>query len=234
MNALERSFEANRILRAITAKAHDAVVAFDYKDEDAARPVVEYVEQDARRLRLFWPIADSQHLAELDGAIQEGTGDAMLRIAEKISLSLAEEFDVYAHSLQMSQSAEILEGLLHPVILESSYAQFRDGYFRDAVLNGVVALFDLIRKRSGLDKDGAALVNETFSLDHPLLVFSTLDSESGQNDQKGFMEILRGAYQGIRNPKAHSLSWTDLDEHKAAQYLVFVSLLARRVDEAVA
>lgn len=57
------------------------------------------------------------------------------------------------------------------------------------------------------------------------------DSESGQNDQKGFLQIFNGAYQGIRNPKAHSLNH-DLDQNKAAQYLVFASLLIRRVEEA--
>jgi hypothetical protein len=60
---------------------------------------------------------------------------------------------------------------------------------------------------------------------------SDLDSESGQNDQKGFMQIYKGAFQGIRNPKAHSLAH-DLTEEKAAQYLIFASLLARRIEEA--
>jgi hypothetical protein len=45
------------------------------------------------------------------------------------------------------------------------------------------------------------------------------------------MQIFKGAFQGIRNPKAHSLAH-DLTEQKTAQYLVFTSLLARRLDEA--
>jgi hypothetical protein len=45
------------------------------------------------------------------------------------------------------------------------------------------------------------------------------------------MQILVGAYLGIRNPKAHSLNH-DLDPEKAAQYLIFASLLARRIYEA--
>lgn len=45
------------------------------------------------------------------------------------------------------------------------------------------------------------------------------------------MQILVGAYLGIRNPKAHSLNH-DLDPEKAAQYLIFSSLLARRIYEA--
>jgi hypothetical protein len=45
------------------------------------------------------------------------------------------------------------------------------------------------------------------------------------------MQILVGTYLGIRNPKAHSLNH-DLDAERAAQYLIFASLLARRIYEA--
>lgn len=38
------------------------------------------------------------------------------------------------------------------------------------------------------------------------------------------------SFQDVRNPKAHSLTH-DLDDRKAAQYLIFASLLARRLDE---
>lgn len=123
------------------------------------------------------------------------------------------------------------EEMLHPLILEHSYKQYQDGHYRDAVLNSIVAVFDLIRQRTGLDSDGTKLIGEAFGLERPRLIFSELKTESGCNDQKGFMQILSGAYQGIRNPKAHSLRH-DLDKTKAAQYLIFASLLARRVHEA--
>jgi hypothetical protein len=58
-----------------------------------------------------------------------------------------------------------------------------------------------------------------------------LESESGKNDQKGFMQILIGAYLGIRNPKAHSLV-NRLTKNEADQYLIFASLLAERICQA--
>jgi hypothetical protein len=61
------------------------------------------------------------------------------------------------------------------------------------------------------------------------LIVSDLSTESGRSDQKGFIQILQGAYLSVRNPKAHSLK-TDLNTESAAQYLVFASLLARRID----
>ena len=92
-------------------------------------------------------------------------------------------------------------------------------------------IFDHIRKLTKVDADGDSLIGKVFSIADPYIVLSELDTESGQNDQKGFMQIFKGAFQGIRNPKAHSLTH-DLNPQKAAQYLVFASLLARRLDEA--
>lgn len=125
-----------------------------------------------------------------------------------------------------------LENLLHPAIRKAALPLFLDGHLREAVLNSIVAVFDLIRAKTELTEDGDRLIGKAFSLDEPLLVLSDLNTDSGQNDQKGFMQIFKGAYQGIRNPKAHSLTH-DLTELKAAQYLVFASLLARRVEEAI-
>lgn len=123
------------------------------------------------------------------------------------------------------------ENLIHPIIRKSSLQLFLNGHLREAVLNSVVAVFDFIRDRTGLEDDGDRLIGKAFSLEDPFLVLTDLATESGMNDQKGFMQVFKGAYQGIRNPKAHSLEH-DLTEQKAAQYLVLASLLARRVDEA--
>lgn len=122
------------------------------------------------------------------------------------------------------------EQLLHPAICEHALPQYKNGHLRDAVLNSITAIFDLIRKRTGLTEDGNRLIGKVFSIEKPYLKLSELDSESGRNDQQGFMQIFMGVYQGIRNPKAHSLEH-DLTSINAAQYLVLASLLARRVEE---
>ena len=121
--------------------------------------------------------------------------------------------------------------LLHPAIIEHSLGQFENGYMREAVLNSIMAIYDLVRSKTGLTQDGDKLIGKAFSTSDPFLIFSDLDTESGRNDQAGFMQILKGANQGIRNIKAHSLTH-DLTPEKTAQYLVFASLLARRIDEA--
>jgi hypothetical protein len=55
------------------------------------------------------------------------------------------------------------ECLLHPVVAESSLAQYRDGHLREAVLNSVMAVFQLIKAKTNLDLDGDALATRVFS-----------------------------------------------------------------------
>lgn len=97
-------------------------------------------------------------------------------------------------------------------------------------MNAVTAVYNMIRWRTKLELDGNALATQAFGLEKGKLILSELGTESGDNDQRGFMQIYQGIYTGIRSPKAHTLHH-DLDPHKAAQYLVMMSLLARRVDE---
>jgi uncharacterized protein (TIGR02391 family) len=123
------------------------------------------------------------------------------------------------------------ESLLHPVVRDQAYAQFATGHYRDAVFNAIVAVFDSLRDRTGLAIDGAALATESFSLKQPRLAIADLTTESGRSDQLGFMQILQGAYSSVRNPKAHTLR-DETTRDVAAQYMVFASLLARRIAEA--
>ena len=123
------------------------------------------------------------------------------------------------------------DGLLHPVIRDIAMTHLESGNYRNAILDAVTGLFDMLRARTRLDLDGDNLCNAAFSPHRPILIFSNLEGESGHNDQRGFMDLFKGVYRGVRNPKAHSLAH-DLNETKAGQYLVFLSLLARRLDEA--
>ena len=136
------------------------------------------------------------------------------------------------NSRPLGRLAEIpdFDIFLHSVIINHALPQYKNGHYRDAVVNAILAIFDLIREKSELTDDGDKLIGRAFSIESPLLIFSTLENESGQSEQKGFMQILKGIYQGVRNPTAHSLS-TDIDSKSAAQYLIFFSLLAERISE---
>jgi uncharacterized protein (TIGR02391 family) len=124
------------------------------------------------------------------------------------------------------------EELLHPEIIQHAMKHFRDGDYRNAVSDGMLVLTERIRARTGLMSDGDTLVVDAFKPASPRLAFTRRRTPSEVDEHRGFFLIMQGAFAGVRNPKAHVLS-TDLDGPKAAQYLVFISLLLRRVDEAM-
>lgn len=230
---IKQYIQINQILRDIVYKAWDGLDAHMFDDESyIVGTIGSYIVRDAKKLHHLWPKnLPKEPLYALERSAQKLDRDVLFEIKDQIVPQLEELFDDY-FSKQPSEAVpgNIID-FLHPKIVESSYTQFRSGLFRDAVFNAFVAVFDLIREKTKIDRDGTDLVAEVFSLSNPKLIFSSLKNESGRNEQKGFIQILQGAYQGVRNPKAHSLE-SDLNEFKTVQYLVFASLLARRIVEA--
>lgn len=219
------------LLRDIRVKATDALSAHRGGGKDAARPINEYLKADYERLEALWKQEFSKPMpSNLGRHVHFGMANDYEDILKRDLLEVEQLADEKLRGFANKRGALGFEHLLHPTIEKSAYEQYRSGQYRDAVLNSVIAVFDLVRSRSRAQADGEQLINLVFSPKNPKLVFSELRTESGQNDQKGFLEILKGAYLGIRNPKAHTLD-NDLDATKAAQYLIFASLLARRVEE---
>jgi uncharacterized protein (TIGR02391 family) len=223
--------EVRKLIREIARKAADALDRLNAGDEKGAQPINEYLKTDYQRLEALWNKQISGRLPTYLGRhIRFGMANDYQDIISRDLPELEEALDEKLLQTTEKRGDLGFENLLHRSIVANCYQQYRNGHLRDAVLNSIVAIFDLIRTRTGLDLDGSNLVNKAFSLTDPYLVLSEIATESGQNDQKGFIQIFSGSYQGIRNPKAHTLNH-DLNEAKAAQYLVFASLLARRVEE---
>ena len=230
---IDRYIQINRALRMLVKRAYDFMDEHMYDDTSTALGTISnYIKRDIRDLARLWP--DDLPIETLDllgQALAKEDRDSFQTAVEEIIPAVEDTIDDYFSKQPVGDIRSNVLDLLHPIIIQSSYQQFRSGLYRDAVLNAVVAVFDLIRQRTNIDKDGADLAAEAFSLSRPLLAVSALDSESGRSDQKGFIQLLQGTYLGIRNPKAHSLT-SDLTEVATAQHLVLASLLARRVSEA--
>ncbi len=224
--------EVRKLLRGIHKKALDAQAAWAKDDKSSAETIKEYLRDDYRRLQSLWnERMEGSVPSSLGRHIAWGMANDYRDILYQDIPGIEETLDSYLDDATEGKGKDGFEHLLHPAVAESSLELFKSEHYREAVLNSIVAIFDLIRNRTGIDADGAALVNRAFSLSDPYLVLSEIDTDSGQNDQKGFIQMFSGSYLGIRNPKAHSLNH-DLTETKAAQYLVHASLLARRVSEA--
>lgn len=224
--------QTNRMLREIRKKARDALENLQNKNDKAAKIINEYLKADYSSLDSHWSTKfSSKELGYLGRHIHFGMEQDYKDILGRDLPEIESKADAHLSDGAKSETTIGFEYLLHPAVIESACQQYKHGHLRDAVLNSVIAVFDLIRTKTGLSDDGERLVGRALSQQDPYLVLSNLESESGINDQVGFLQIYLGAYKGIRNPKAHSLTH-DLDEIKAGQYLIFSSLLARRIDEA--
>jgi uncharacterized protein (TIGR02391 family) len=120
---------------------------------------------------------------------------------------------------------------LHPRIAAVAIELFRDGHYRNAVLDACVALVNFVKEKSRChDLDGANLMRTVFSKSNPILAFNELKDQSGSDEQEGLMHLFEGAVLALRNPRAHEL--TPDSPEAALDYIALLNLLAKRLDQA--
>lgn len=110
-----------------------------------------------------------------------------------------------------------------------------DNYFH-AVFEAAKSVAEKIRSKTGLKSDGADLVDEAFKFKNqvPYLALNSLQTDSEQSEQKGFVNLLKGIFGTFRNTTAHApkIVWK-IEEQDALDILSMVSLIHRRLDNAV-
>jgi uncharacterized protein (TIGR02391 family) len=117
-----------------------------------------------------------------------------------------------------------------PEIARAASELYKDGHYANAVEDSVKALNLLVRLRSSLEFDGVPLMQKAFSPNAPVLKFNALSDQSDRDEQLGFMNMFSGAVSGLRNPRAHK--FVKDDPERALEFIAFVSLLAKLLDEA--
>lgn len=126
---------------------------------------------------------------------------------------------------------------IHPRIAKVSKKLFLDGSYANSACDAYIEINDRVKKLFQIlrpnDKipDGDAAMKMVFSANTPLVEFCDRSTDSGNNTQKGFMEMLAGAMSALRNPKAHANITINQDD--AMRRLVFASMLMYKIDEAV-
>lgn len=123
---------------------------------------------------------------------------------------------------------------IHPEAMRFCRAELLHENYFHGVFEATKSLAQRIRDMTGLASDGAQLIDEAFSLKKPLLAFSELKTETQKAEHTGFAMLLKGCFMAIRNPLAHGpkILWDGEDD--AADYLTLISLLHRKLDEAIA
>jgi uncharacterized protein (TIGR02391 family) len=131
--------------------------------------------------------------------------------------------------------SELQRRNVHPDVLKFCQAEFLQQNYFHAVLEATKSVAEKIRQKTGLSSDGAELVDQAFGLKSgSKLAFNTLQSESEQSEHTGLMLLIKGMFGLFRNPTAHNpkISWV-MKEQDALDLLTVVSLIHRRLDEAV-
>lgn len=161
--------------------------------------------------------------------IKENILSAISRLM--VALDLLKEQIQDADATNVDRVVRAYEGLeLHTEIARAASKLFSDGHYANAVEAAVKALNGLVRLRSGLEQDGVSPMEQAFSPKSPVLKFNPLADTSDKDEQKGFMQMFCGAVSGLRNPRAHG--FINDDPERALEFIAFVSLLAKLLDQA--
>ena len=92
---------------------------------------------------------------------------------------------------------------LHPQVLKYCEVELmQDNYFH-AVFEATKGLAQRIRDMVGIQLDGAALVDQVFLTERPMLAMNSLQSPTEKSEHKGFAALLKGCFGAVRNPLAH-------------------------------
>ncbi|CAN5532140.1 TIGR02391 family protein [soil metagenome] len=110
----------------------------------------------------------------------------------------------------------------------------QQNYFH-AVLEAAKSVAEKLRDISGLDGDGAALIDAACSLSSgPIVAFNSRSTEWERSEQTGLATLLKGLFGTFRNPTAHApkVRWAT-SRAEALDMLTLASMLHRRLDGAM-
>lgn len=119
--------------------------------------------------------------------------------------------------------------LLHPSVAQAAVPRLAAGHADNAVEEAWKGLAARLRLLTGLDLDGADLVNRALGKDGTV-AFGARDTEHGRNQHDGITNLLRGLVQIGRNVRAHRPSPSETDGTEIAALLLVASMCHDRLD----
>lgn len=149
------------------------------------------------------------------------------RISPITTLTAAER---HANSLRL----RLIERNAHSEVLKYCTAELVANDAFHAMFEASKGLFERIRQKSGLLLDGNKLIDQAFGGQLPRLALNSLQTRTEQDEQQGYMFLLKGCASACRNPLAHEprVLWAGNDED-ALDSLVLISLLHKKLDKCV-
>jgi len=121
-----------------------------------------------------------------------------------------------------------LSTLIDPRLWSAIQNSYESRNFSSAILDAHLFLGEMLRQKTGLEGDGVALAGQALGGKNPRLRINKMQTESERNTQAGFEQIVRGLFQGIRNPRSHT-KHVDL-EADADSIILFINFITGEID----
>ena len=116
--------------------------------------------------------------------------------------------------------------------VERALALFGDGHHDEAVRKASQRFINRVQGWVNRpDLDGVALINKVFSSEAPLLIFNDRSTPIERDEHDGYRFLAVGLASALRNVVTHHDDY-GLDYEAAWEWLVFVSAMHRRLDQA--
>lgn len=116
--------------------------------------------------------------------------------------------------------------------LDLALGPFVDGYYDEALRKASQRFINRIKELVNRpDLDGSGLIEKTFSAQSPLLAFNSRATPIERDEHDGYRFLAAGLTRALRNVVTH-LDNYGLDATTAWEWLVFISAMHRRLDQA--
>ena len=142
-------------------------------------------------------------------------------------VSTLAEAEKRAQNLKIS----VFDRNLHKYLIRFCKAELLQENYFHAVLEATKSVASKVRSLTGLNSDGAKLIDEAFGGTSPILKINAFKTDTDKSEQKGFVNLAKGLFGTFRNPTAHApkIEW-DLEEQDALDLFTLASYVLRRID----
>lgn len=132
-------------------------------------------------------------------------------------------------TVEASEPASVFARLItEPEIKAVSSDLFVSGHYNLSVSEAFKAVDKFIGERvPNIRQTGTTLMDQVFAPGAPHLRWTSMDTESQIDEQKGYHRLYSGAMLGIRNPTTHEFGWVDEPE-LALELVIFAQHLLRK------
>ncbi|MCG7848237.1 MAG: TIGR02391 family protein [ANME-2 cluster archaeon] len=125
----------------------------------------------------------------------------------------------------------VFDRKLHNDLLRFCSAELLQENYFHAVLEATKSVGSKVRSMTGLNSDGAQLIDDAFGGPDPVLKINAFKTDTEKSEQRGFTNLAKGLFGTFRNPAAHApkIEW-NLEEQDALDLFTLASYVLRRID----